>query len=233
MKILNFITETAIIEGLIETQDPKKTAHIIGRKFPQLSVDYDSETVGLGFMVRWFKNDEFDNKMSELFTLINNMGWFMSMYTTRGDEYRKHKFNGVEDFIETIKSGNIDSISMKLEMKFDPERGVQKIYYHVTQQKNIPKIAKYGLAPRTESKIGYHPERIYLAINYNYAMDILEMMYERDVSKPLWCVYEVDASKIKNLKTLVDPNFDGGVYTSQNIPPTALKLMKKFDMSKY
>lgn len=226
MNIFNSIYNIALNEGLIKTQDILKTKDIINKSFKNVKVitDLDDNIVAIEFSPFLFKPDEIER----LFKLVNNLGWFPAIYhtnLTRG----MVKYIDDASFLSAIKKA--DRVGVKLEPKFDPEYNKQTIYYHVTKQSYIPKIEKVGLIPKTQSKISYHPERIYLATSLNYALDILEQLYAFNDSIPLWVIYQVNTEKIPNFKTMKDPNFIGGVYTTQNIPPSALKIIKKFNMS--
>lgn len=230
MKIFNFLLETALNEGLIKTQGAYATKSIIERNHKLVRVLYvdDDETVlGLEIRLKVLKPGELDS----ILKLVNNLGWFPSIYITNVSG-EKTKFVDNNKFKEDVKDAGI--VSIKLEKKFDPVRKTThgSDYFHVARQKVLPKIEKNGLVPRSKSKIGFHPERIYLARGYNKALEILEMLYQHDESEPLWVMFQVDITKVPNIELRNDPNFEGGVYTLQNIPPSALKVVKKFDMSK-
>jgi hypothetical protein len=226
MKIFNFLTKTAIEEGLIKTVDVAAAMRIIDKNYPNVVTDTSSEEdmISVVFRPKLLKDEE----IRSLFKLIDNLGWFPAIFNY--DFNSNNKFNSIESFILKIKDST--KVGIKFEKKIDKEHNKQKLYYHATKRKYSRKIEKIGLVPRSQSKLGTHPERIYLAKSFNYALEILEMFYDLDDSDPNWVIYEIDSSKIPNFKTMVDPNYIGGVYSLNNIPPSALRPIKIFNMDK-
>ena len=115
---------------------------------------------------------------------------------------------------------------MRFEPKFDVEYVPKERYlYHVTDKKFIPKIMKIGLTPRTQSKIGYHPERIYLAKSKEWADDIAsQFKFGGMVEEPNMVTLRID---LQNLFIYLqqDGQFEGGVYTTDNVPPSHIEIM--------
>ena len=46
-------------------------------------------------------------------------------------------------------------------------------------------------------------------------------------STSLTCLLEIDSTKCNNLKIFGDPDMDGAVWTYDNIPPKAIKVLTK------
>ena len=225
MKVFNTVVAMALDEGLIRTEEINNTIKILRKSYPDSRIypGGDMEHIEITLLT-----DNLDrSKIESFLKLVNNLGWYPSAYYANSPIPKKFT---TDSFLHDAQ--NVRRVDLKIERKYDPEYQKQDIFYHATKMKYTHKIEKMGLIPRTQSKIGYHPERIYLAKSFNAALDILGMLYDHDYSDPNWIIYEVNVSNIPNFKTMVDPNFDGGVYTTQNIPPSALKPVKIFDMSK-
>lgn len=128
--------------------------------------------------------------------------------------------------------------------------GQEKILYHFTTAPLIEKIKKNGLVPTTKNNFLSFPDRIYLmkgSATPEKLYELLEMLCAaRFIGRPIENRYEklnvgivvIDVSKLdKNIRFFEDYNYKGGVFTSDNIPPTAIKetTIKPIiiDMAKY
>ena len=102
-----------------------------------------------------------------------------------------------------------------------------KIIYHVTQEKNVDKIIKNGLTPRFKNPLFSYPERIYLFVEETPPDEIYNLTKQlktvrKDEKKH--CLLIIDVEKIPdNVSFYLDPNYGCGVYTKDNIPPSAIK----------
>ena len=102
-----------------------------------------------------------------------------------------------------------------------------KIIYHVTQEKNVDKIIKNGLTPRFNNPLFSYPERIYLFVEETPPDEIYNLTKQlktvrKDEKKH--CLLIIDVEKIPdNVSFYLDPNYGCGVYTKDNIPPSAIK----------
>lgn len=226
MKVFNSIVTIAVNEGLIRTEDINKTINILSKSYPSSRIYNGGDDEHIEIIIPAENLDR--SKIVDLLTLINNLGWYPSAYYYNLPRPKKFEH---DEFFKELGEFNAN-LTLKIERKYDQEYKKQNIFYHATRLKLDDKIKKQGLVPKSNSKIGYHPERIYLAKSLSAALDILGMLYDYNPSDPYWVIYRVDVSNIPNFKTMIDPNFDGGVYTLQNIPPSALTILKKFDMSK-
>jgi hypothetical protein len=145
-------------------------------------------------------------------TYMNNMGYYLSTYL-KDDEIvgADYKCN--------------DWTAIRFEAKFDMEYVPKGIYlYHVTEEKYLPKILKNGLIPKSHGKLSGHPDRIYLSITIDSAIDIMEQFKNGSfLENPI--LLRIDISGLYN-KYMTDTQFNGGIYTTQNIPPIHIKQMK-------
>lgn len=103
--------------------------------------------------------------------------------------------------------------------------------YHVTSRDYKLKIARYGLVPKSHNKKTKHLERIYF-FTKDYGKDgFLYIANELFGNKTTfgYIVYEVDVNKLNNVSFHDDVNTDGGIYTTDNIPPNALTIKYEFN----
>lgn len=104
--------------------------------------------------------------------------------------------------------------------------------YHVTPKVNLNKIMTTGLTPKSNSKIEYHPERVYFITDIsdkNKLKNLISQLFiknrKEDKYKMTYIVLEIDLNKMPDnlrIKFLNDPNMNGAVYTMENIHPLAI-----------
>ena len=200
-----------IREGLIMTHSLDYTVNHIKRFLGNLYSVIHNYNNNESIFVVYFKTK--DKNVDTLLKFTNNMGYFVSSYVKDGD-----LFKPVGDLTD------IDGL--RFEAKYDMEAiNLNRYIYHVTDKKNLDKILKIGLTPKTKSKLSYHPERIYLAKNENSVNDIIELFKRGNfINEPL--VLKIDTNNLPNV-FLVDKQFDGGVYTQQNIPPKNIEIVEE------
>ena len=103
--------------------------------------------------------------------------------------------------------------------------------YHITRRESLPKIKREGLVPKSRDKQTHHLERIYF-FKEDYGEEgfkkIAKDLYHNNTSFG-YAVIEVSLDKIKNKIVFHnDLNTEGGVYTTDNIPPDALKVKYQY-----
>lgn len=107
-------------------------------------------------------------------------------------------------------------------------RGMKEIY-HVTQEKHIEKIKNIGLIPKFKNPLFAYPERVYLFKENTppdeiYALTKQFKEIKKDENKH--CLLIINVEKIPdNVNFYLDPNYGYGIYTKDNIPPTAIKTV--------
>lgn len=199
----------ALVEGLIFTHPISKSIDIISRRFPELTVDIEKD--GDIYIEGNF------NELQNYLPLFTNLGYFISTYTINGQDWEKN-------YKKSTKP-----IALYLEPKYDLKiDSIPNILYHASPLKFKNKILKYGLSPRTGSKLSKHPERIYLtdSVEKAYNFGLYLRKDNSDYYKDGFCIYSIDGSKIHNLYS--DINFrDGGYYTMANIGSDGIILIKE------
>ena len=103
--------------------------------------------------------------------------------------------------------------------------------YHVTRRESLPKIRREGLVPKSRDKQTHHLDRIYF-FKKDYGEDafkkIAEDLYGGNTSFG-YAVIEVDLDKIgRDIIFHNDLNTKDGIYTTDNIPPDALKVIYQY-----
>ena len=213
--------ELNLKEGLIKTTNLGKTLNILKNKFPNIKWkgEYDN-TLNL--------ESDGDVDWYVLFKYINNLGWFGSIISfedNNGRNVENIKFN------EKYLNKPLTWVSIIFEAKYDFK--VEKIsskLYHVAPLQNYPKIEMKGLIPKSRSKASYHPERVYVTPTPEEAEYLIPMFYQKSGIKE-WVLIEIDTSYVKSyLQLYEDPNYGGGYYTLNNIPPISLNKIKTINI---
>lgn len=121
--------------------------------------------------------------------------------------------------------------------------------YHVSPLKYEKKILINGLIPKTLSKLGFHPERIYFTTNVNYceaiAYELQQVAIEKynketDVNKKKklefdaknkeYVVFRVKTANIQDVNFFFDPNMQEAIYTNENIKPDFIEIVGDIDL---
>jgi len=149
-----------------------------------------------------------------LLHLIDSMGYFIATSSGEwGEGPRKIS-------VEEIKDQ--DSISISIEPKYDSEVDFQDEYvYHTTDKKNLEKIMKIGLVPKTKNTRSFYPERIYLSPNIKYNNSIKDQLGSDKAGEYV----DLKIKKFHGLKLYKDVRFKGGFYTYTNIPPKYIEVI--------
>jgi hypothetical protein len=115
----------------------------------------------------------------------------------------------------------------------------QKFLFHITPLVNLEKIKNIGLTPKTNSKLAYHPERVYFLKNIeneNFIKNFIGKLFVNNKNnielKEKYVVLRIDLDKelkteIKpKIRFFADPNMSGAVYTLENISPNSIEPVK-------
>jgi hypothetical protein len=237
VKLLNYLE--FIKEGLINTQP----AEIVLDKVSFLPKN-------LIYQIRHTKSDNiihftilYFNKLSNISEtfdaiesyFINMMGWFPSNVSMKNLSDMTNVMQYNKDYL--IKNMEfIQSIEIKFESKFDLEVDIPKKLFHLSIREFENSILKYGLSPKSKSKISYHDSRIYVCknvINCKSLIPNMKMIYNQQKwSNPKskiddrWIIYEIDTEGLE-IRLYTDPNYVGGYYLLSNIPVSSLKVIEK------
>lgn len=99
------------------------------------------------------------------------------------------------------------------------------IFYHSTESKNIEKIQKIGLVPKSKNIRSSHPERIYLTKNIKSIKSFIALRRDKDFSIK-YTILEINTKDL-DLKIYKDPNFKSGFFIYDNISPERIKIVEE------
>lgn len=176
-----------------------------------------------------------ERELKNLFILINNLGWYVSVSSIFGQLNAKwEKFN-IEKFLELYKDNN-KNVVFQIEPKFHNGKPIIDFmydFYHVSPTKHEKKILKIGLVPKSKEKILAHPERVYFTTKMIDAVALADTFSDID-KEHLYTIFKANLKSAKEnnnaIRVFIDPNFSGGVFTLSNIPPQFLKIVKRISV---
>ena len=163
-------------------------------------------------------------------SFITTCGWILA----QEKEYYKNKNYTAYTFHKNKQVKNIE---------------LPEVLYHLTPETKLNKILKNGLVPRTSNILSNRPERIYLYTEKMWINSLrmfanalwkaqlekklnLSGLAKQEIAEKLneprnikYVLLEIDTSKCENLKVYGDPDMDGAVWTYDNVPPQAIKII--------
>ena len=103
-----------------------------------------------------------------------------------------------------------------------------KTLYHMTPSSKVDKILRKGLNPRSSNPFFAYPDRIYLGLDPDKLEHVLlPAIKARGIKGGARTILEIDISNIPDRNRFkIDPNYPDGLFTSDNIPPSAIKVFK-------
>jgi hypothetical protein len=161
---------------------------------------------------------DFNNKelSLELISLLNSMGYFISVVYLEPSGKLKDK----NDIEKTLT--NSDRISIMIEPNYDDKIDFNGEYlYHTTDSKNLDKILKYGLIPKSKNTRSFYPERIYLSPNEDWMSSIRQELVGDKGGEYI----NLRIKNFKGLSLYKDVRFKGGFFTYDNISPKYIELI--------
>lgn len=191
----------------------------------------------------WFNTT---NTCELFFNFNSNFGYYPNNYTLYRDDKKrtikfKNKLNSkyeeldLEDFINNLK--NVDKVVINFEAKFSTglyknDVDIPDVIYHLSPIKYRHKILENGLEPKSNNRKNYHKDRIYFFKNLDdykklllslKSVDRYNLIEEYDI---IYDLYEIKLDK-NNIILHIDPYFNDGYYTYDNIHPKSVELIKK------
>ena len=206
-------------EGLTVTVPNKKVVKILKRKFP----DYYTSILSDGEIEISAGRKEYVEDIKSIDDVCKIIGWFIS-HGTVGGSYFKYSEEG---FFEH----KFDEIILKPIFDLKDVPGQPSIMYHVTPKRNIERINKTGLVPKHKDKTSYHPDRIYLTDELEFAWG-LKKQFERKYKLE----YDILKVNMKGLDIKLYSDVDArtyGFYTLENIPPKNISILPKEEYRKH
>lgn len=184
----------------------------------------------ISVLVLVMPNEFYDTEKIKKF--MTTCGWILA----QEKEYYKNNNYTVYSFQKNKEIKNIE---------------LPDFLYHLTPETKIKKILKNGLVPRTTNIMSNRPERVYL---YTEKMGMgsfrmfanalwkaqlektmnLNGLSKQEIADKLgqprtvkYVLLEINTSKCNDLKIYGDPDMDGAVWTYDNIPPQAIRIINE------
>ncbi len=223
-----------INEFVSQTISPEKTISTLKKRYKidPKNLGNNPDKISITF-------DNYDKEnIDEIIKFMDSFGWYPSSLASY---FRDTKFGNItlSSFIEEKKP-----FTILFEAKYDTEvTDLPSVAYHVVPDLYGKKIERYGLTPKTKSKIATHPERIYLLINADEE-DIETLCYELHQKLSMesqnrihsYLILEIDLKRLPNHRFYNDPNFSvggEGIWTFQNIPPIYIRVVGEVEVNPY
>lgn len=107
--------------------------------------------------------------------------------------------------------------------------------YHWTPLYALETILKNGLVPRSENKLGNHPERVYFFSDNIPDRDLID--FGRAICRKnkdprndkRYALLYVETKDLKKVPFSYDPHADQAFFTTEKIDPSILHIEKKYD----
>lgn len=211
-----------LYEGLIKSYSSSYVIWSIKREVPTCKIDY--EFADLCKITAIFNSSTDHETIKKLIHKVETCGWYVASAMIAVDRKKVEQENNLDTILQKFKVGQL-CITIEAKYGMDVKDKILKKYkilYHITPTASVDKILEIGLAPRSKSKISYHPDRIYLSTSLE-ALKQLKPKFVKTTRIIDWTALKIDASvfnRIGNGTIVIDPNFkDEGLFTLSNIPP--------------
>ena len=209
------LNKFVISEGLISSYPIEKVKSYIEKKLPSADVSI-SDKMYTNVLHMVVVNDGYN--VDKLLVNVDNLcGWYSSVINgLQTNQY-------YSSVLSAFKDGN-EKVAIVLERRFDKDvDNANDKAYHLTDAKYVPKILKIGLVPKTRNRKWKYPERIYLSRTKMGLYSLFDNPEFNEFEQPV--ALEVDLKGL-DIKLYRDPNFNGGFYTLDNIPPSHIKVVE-------
>ena len=163
----------------------------------------------------------------------------ISFYNDKDNENVINKDMALCGYFPSISQveGNIKHIQYEPKFQNNVNNIVQKEEYifHLTPSNKVNKILNIGLTPKTNNKLFNYPDRVYFFLHKPSKKDCLLLMKQFYIEKSQiknqlqykgsYSLLSVKTKMIKNCNFSYDPNAFDAIYTYDNIPPEAIKVV--------
>lgn len=236
LELANKNSQNQLYEGLIVSFNHEDVMSALKRHFRFYGLVYDSHKIKI-FFKKDYKiiNDinTFKNNLSNINKLLSTCGWNIAKYHSVNNQLKTVSSKNIMDILQLVNDNNQIQISAILEPKFEFSfTNPPKTIYHIAPIQYHDKIIKKGLIPKSQSKISYHPDRIYCfdkQIDFEkYAINLVKNMSNSIKTKLvknnqiIYNVYKINTKSLNN-KWLIDYNSNNAIYTLENINPHFIK----------
>lgn len=230
-------TKPIITEGLIHTYPIEKTIDYVSRA---LKIDESC-----------FDVNEGENGVKKIFVKINEDSTPKNLVIA-AFEYCGY-FHSVDKETRYCEDGIYTTLVFEPKHQKDDTSEIlknNKHLYHISPRVFEGSILKRGLSPKSKNIYFKYPERVYLISEgcketyiFNLAWQISESISYDNLWKNIddanknpytWTIYEIDAAKLQDdIRVFKDPNWEYGIFTPDNINPSAIIRYGHFDFDGY
>lgn len=155
--------------------------------------------------------------ISELISLIESVGYFISVLSIDGFDVRDK--SKIDEYL--YKGGN--NIFMMIEPNYDEKVSFKgKYLYHTTDLKSLNKILKYGLIPKSKNTRSFYPSRIYLSPSEEMMLKIQQELKGDKAGDYV----NLRIDNFEGLSLYKDLRYKGGFFTYDNIHPKYIEVLK-------
>jgi len=168
--------------------------------------------------------------------LIDRHGWFPTKMEITNLSVSKNMFPYNEEILIGEGSIYFDNVNITYEAKYDIEFNIPPKLYHLSISQYELEVLKWGLVPKSKSKLSKHLDRIYVCVDPKDCYNLIPRMKfhyanrklnnKKDKLNDKWIIWEIDTSDL-NIKLYKDPNYEGGYYIVDNISPERIKIFEK------
>lgn len=228
--IYNSICEEQVLKEFTEqTINSEKTIETLNKRY---FGDFENAEDSYGDLRIEFITSQYQN-IGKINSFMDSFGWFPMNIQGVGP----YKDNSLKKILNTR-----NEVTILYGAKYDTKVEINTPLYHLAPDILYKHIQQRGLTPKTKSKISTHPERIYLLYPttdsdyYDVALTLWTSLPESNAKNAIQDYYllEVDTTKLSKHKFYNDPLFymaEGAVWTYQNIPTSAIEVVKKFEVN--
>lgn len=237
-----------INEGLIKTYDPnlfipnlEKSLKLLGHNNVKISFTKEKINIEISHL-NLLGGDRCKLLIDMIISSICNIGGYfpsdMEVINLMGNSLIK-KFD--YDFIIQNNS-NISNLKGTFESKFpEIETKIPSKLYHLSIKEYEKNMKKYGIFPKSKSKLTSHLDRIYVCktaldcknlipqMDYYFSTEkdfqiyqLNHKKYSKNITPQIW---EIDNVTNFIKKLYIDPNYINGYFILQNITPDKLKII--------
>ena len=238
-----------INEGLIKTYPGDKISKNLTNSLIGSGLNFNVQFLKNDNKIKltiYFFNSIPSSSLEDLFDIIDSVvvnkgGWFPSQMNIENingmNNQMRYNLNNLY-----LNHSQYNNVEITYESKFDetiveiPDR-----LYHLSISEYENKIFKHGLVPKSKDKLTSHLDRVYLCSSIEDCKMLIsrmklyynnekifnvynkqKRMYNKN-TKPV--IFEIDNSDKFINKLYKDPNYEGGFYILENIPPGRIKII--------
>lgn len=228
-KLLEFLTiidknpTTWMNEGLIQTYNPEKIENYVKREYKLEDWQYriiDNRPNGTRALnIVTLPGQRRIERLSKEFD--NRFGWYLTHEFDWEHPTSKKKYKVLE-----FRSKFSDNSKAQEEVEKNP------ILWHATTYASYQKILKRGFIPKSRNKVFKYPDKVHFLIDRFSINDVIEFCKKlrkySDHKLEDWVILKVDVRSAGReiARFYWDPDFEGSVFTYENIFPSDIKVVE-------